>query len=481
MKQAPQNLISLPLERSARVLGTDELNICEFPLTSTGRAASAGQNTLVFEDQIYDEGTKQPVHRKLIVTASQAFGLPTPADSDVLLVLMHLTNLKNAFTDRTVRFTRYELVKCLGWDQGGKSYRRIEEAMQRWVNITLNYNRAWWDRDGRRWANRSFHILESVDLRGRGESRDDGLSSFTWNQVIFGSFEANHVKRLDLDTYFRLNSPAAKQAYRFLDKRFYRSKHLEFDLRVFACEHVGLSRSYDNGQLKRKLQPAIQELEAIDFLKPMEQSERYAKKNGSEWTIKLIRQGESQDAAPSLTVTDCEPLLDELLRRGVYASTAKEILQAHSHEYIREKIAILDWLLKKGKDRAPKNPAGFLTAAIRNDYKPPADYERRNPMVASLTVRQSKPRLVIAPEDNGDKDHLLKARALFSSLSLEEQSRLEGRALSRGDRFRVEAYRRLQEQGGKLFEEVRDSLIAEVVIAEGYLEESPSAGKKASL
>src|SRR5581483_6784353 len=289
--------ISLPRERSSRTFGTDELNICEFPLYSTGRGNSPHENTLVFEDRIFDEGTQEPVHRKLMVSASEAFGLPTPADSDVLLVLMHFTNQRNGFTDRTVHFTRYELVNALGWDHSGKPYRRIEESLQRWVNITLNYNRAWWDRDCRRWQNKSFHILESVDLRGRGDSQDDGTSSFTWNQVIFGSFQANHVKRLDLDTYLKLKSPAARQAYRFLDKRFYRTKFLEFDLTNFACEHIGLSRTYDNGQLKRKLQPAIEELEEIGFLKRLPLSERYLKRRRGEWLIRLIRESDVAEAA----------------------------------------------------------------------------------------------------------------------------------------------------------------------------------------
>ena len=48
--------------------------------------------------------------------------------------------------------------------------------------------------------------------------------------------------------------------YRFLDKRFYHKSRWEFDLTEFACEHIGVSRNYDTGQLKRRLQPAIEEL-----------------------------------------------------------------------------------------------------------------------------------------------------------------------------------------------------------------------------
>jgi hypothetical protein len=49
--------------------------------------------------------------------------------------------------------------------------------------------------------------------------------------------------------------------YRFLDKRFFHRDRWEFDLKEFAWEHAGISRGYDVADLKRKLRPAIAELE----------------------------------------------------------------------------------------------------------------------------------------------------------------------------------------------------------------------------
>lgn len=460
LEQVAKQLISLPLERSARTLGTDELNICEFPLTSTGRAGSPG-NTLVFEDDIYDEGSQQSVHRKLVVSSSEAFGLPTPADNDVLLVLMHLTNVRNGFTDRTVTFSRYELVKALGWDHGGKSYRRIEDALNRWVNVTLNYNRAWWDRDGKRWQTKAFHILESIDLNGRGDGRDDGTSTFTWNNVIFSSIQQNNVKRLDLDTYFKLKLPTAKQAYRFLDKRFYRTKMLEFDLRIFACEHVGLSRSYDISQLKRKLQPAIEELEGISFLKRLPVSERYIKRQRGDWTVKLIRASESEEREAPISIQLEQPLEKELRERGIHEVQAKELVATFAENRIREKIAMLDWLLMKGGERSPKNPAGYLMAAIREDYQPPQDFGNQRVVPNSeKTMAPSKQAKAQLAAEQLAQTRLDKARNYFLGLSESEQHEVEAQAIANGNRFRVDTYQRLKGTNNPLANEVRDDLIA---------------------
>jgi len=375
--QADNNLVFLPLERLSRNIGTDDLNICEFPLFSMGRAATKGQTTLVFEDQITDHGKREPVHRKVIVTASEAFGLPTPFDSDVFLTLRHLTALRNGFTQCRVPFTRYELINFLGYDHGGKSYRRLDEALRRWVNVTLNYHRAWWCRSGQRWESKSFHILESIDLRGRGNYRDDGLSSFTWNEIIMESFRNHEIKRLDLDTYFRLKSPTAKQAYRFLDKRFYKNKMvLAFKLRVFACEKVGLSRSHDTGKLKEKLQGPLEELEEIGFLAPLTRSERYVKLGPNDWQIRLVRnlekQSENNVTEEKDSQTQQSDLCGELTRRGIHVRTAVELAGKIPKEKIEVQLAYHDWLIAQGGKNCPSNPPAFLAAAIREDYQCPS-------------------------------------------------------------------------------------------------------------
>ena len=72
-------------------------------------------------------------------------GLPTSLDDEVLVGLIQLTKRRSNFTDPRVTFSRYELIDLLGWPQSGHSYRRIEEALHRWVGVVLMYENAWWD------------------------------------------------------------------------------------------------------------------------------------------------------------------------------------------------------------------------------------------------------------------------------------------------------------------------------------------------
>jgi hypothetical protein len=115
--------------------------------------------------------------------------------------------------------------------------------------------------------------------------------------VVFRSFKAGYLKRIDLDVYRRLQSAIAKRLYRLLDKRFYHKGRWEFDLRELACEHVGLSRKYDASQIKRKLRPAIAELEDLRFLQPLSSEQQFRQVCPGKWTVQFITQ-RKKTAAP---------------------------------------------------------------------------------------------------------------------------------------------------------------------------------------
>jgi len=451
--------------RFDRTLGTDELNLAEFPLAALAHRLDPNQRTLSFEDEIYDEGNQQPVHRKLVISASDHFGLPTPLDSDVLLVLLYITNARNGLTERKISFSRYEIVKMLSWDPGGKSYKRLDEALNRWASVTLYYNHAWWDRSGRKWRSRTFHVIESLDLRGRDDRGDDLLSSFTWNDVLFASLESKNIKRLNLELYFRLKNAAAKQAYRFLDKRFYRSHRLEFDLRTFACEHVGFSRTYDAAQLKRRLQPAIEELEEIGFLEPVSMTERYRKRGRGDWVIALAKA--ASNAHTREASTEMPSIAEKLVARGIATATAAELMRAFPEGQIEQQISLHDWLVERKDRRAAINPAGFLAKAIRQNYPLPKDYPtnvqkcsaRANPIKHATAAKQ-----MIVPDDATTR-----FRAFWTALSEADRNAFEAEAIANGDRFKVGTYWRLVGTNGQLFAQVREALLIEHANSTGAL------------
>lgn len=270
----------------------DELNLAEFPIAALTDRVPDGQNTLVFEDHL-EQRDGPPIVRRLSISGHGKLGLPAALDDQVIVGLIQLTKRQNNFTNARVYFSRYELIELLGWPQDGHSYRRIEEALNRWVGVVLSYENAWWDNDEKSWVDETFHIIDNVTLYDREKAmnkassakgkRPKPMSSFRWNEVMFRSFQSGNLKQLDLEFYLGLRLPTSKRLYRFLDKRFYHRERVDFDLRILACEHVGMSREYAPTELKRRLRPALDELEKNGFLEPLHDNERYVNVEKGRW------------------------------------------------------------------------------------------------------------------------------------------------------------------------------------------------------
>jgi len=375
----------------------DELNLAEFPIAALTDRLPDGQTTLVFEDRL-DRRDGPPIVRRLTIMGTAKHGLPTSVDDEVLVGLIQLTKRWNDFTDPRIYFSRYELIGILGWSQTGQSYRRIEEALHRWVGVVLSYENAWWDNAAKSWVDENFHVLDNValyDRERRRPSKAQGqagtancrrgkrgnallpLSSFKWNEVIFRSFQSGNLKQLDLEFYLRLRLPTTKRIFRFLDKRFYRYERISMDLRVLACEHIGLSRSYKPTELKRRLRPALRELEEHGFLEPMAETDRYVRRGRGQWQIVLVRgpRGRLTSEYAPVDKEEAVTMIDQLTAYGVASRTAAELVEHHSVEQIRFKLEVFDWLVRQGDKRVGKNAAGYLVASIRDNYQPPADYE----------------------------------------------------------------------------------------------------------
>src|SRR4051812_23642509 len=356
------------------VHGRDEMNLAEFPITVLADRAPKGTKTLIFRAS----------QGQLTITGSDAFGLPTALDADVIVALIQLTKLKTDFKNPKVHFTRYELLRLLGWNNEGRNYRRLDESLQRWVGVTLHYDNCWWDNRAKRYGDATLHILESaIILDGKAQSDEEGsqqllpLSSFTWNRVFLNSCQADNLKLLDVGKYFSLQHSASKRLYRFLDKRFYKNTHWVFDLTEIAFERVGLSRNYAHNaaKIKEKIHPAVEELEDIGFLEPLSREDRYFKDVGG-WKIRLSkRQPDQVPLAPPGGDVPPPELVGQLIDRGVSPAKAHELFAHYPEARLREKLNIFDWLSCKADRRIHKNPGGWLRKAIEDDYTPPKGYE----------------------------------------------------------------------------------------------------------
>jgi hypothetical protein len=114
--------------------------------------------------------------------------------------------------------------------------------------------------------------------------------------------------------------------YRFLDKRFYLTPAFEIDLRDFACGHLGVSASPNVAELKRRVAPALAELEQVGFLEPASPGERYIKLKKGIWRIRFQRAG-VQATSAARTLPGPAPVAPPM-PQGEEAEAAREVVSA---------------------------------------------------------------------------------------------------------------------------------------------------------
>lgn len=459
--------------------GRDELNLAEFPLCALAHRLRPDQKTLEFEDRVWDERRGDTITRRLLITGSDAYGLPTALDDEVLLGLIQITKLSE-FVNRAVRFTRYQLIQLLGWRNESKSYERIEASLNRWTGVTLYYRNAWWNKARECWVDEKFHVLDNVRLFHRESANswaevEGGCSVFVWNDVIFRNFQAGNLKSLDFDFFRELRSAIARRLYRFLDKRFFRSARCEFDLREFACEHAGLSRNYDTANLKRKLSGGIAELEQRGFLAPLSNGERFSKVCSGRWRVAFER-GKGPYPAGLPTPLDggrpegseAEGLVTALTERGVSVAAANEAVRKHAADQIKAQIDVFDWMVARRDPKVSKNPPGFLVSAIKRGYVPPQEFAKELDQARAAeaaaqrqAVRERDRAQRQARQTAAEVERENRIAAFWQAVPEDERPRHEAEAMAQARNLQ----RQLMRRGGKLGESARKAVLDAYALA----------------
>jgi hypothetical protein len=330
--------------------GRDEMNLADFPISVLQRRQPSGADgqkldTIVYESSRLDPASRQRLTQRVTLQSSSRDGLPTPADEHVILALLYIAKHSTNFADATVHFAPGQLFEIMGWSPNGRSYRRLRGVLRRLKALNIRYENAWWDAAGRAYEEEvatgiiaAYRIARQVS--GPRHADTELQSWVTWTPQFHDSLQKGNLKRLDLELFFSLRSPAAQRMYRFLDKRFYNSPQMSLDLIEFACGHIGLTESDNVAILKRRLAPAIAELEEIGFIQPAGE-ERYQKVKAGIWRIHFQKASAEPVASareqsnPLLTLrAPTTELVTEFYRlRGLSASAqpgARDLEQAQT-------------------------------------------------------------------------------------------------------------------------------------------------------
>lgn len=382
MKEKPIP-ISVP-----RLISRDEMNLAEFPLAVLSTRTDPNVKTLEFQDNIRGKNGEL-IDRRWIITGADKFGLPTASDEEVLLGLIKLT-VDDELRSRKVFFTRYELMKILRWPTEGRNYSRLQKALDRLSGVRIKATNAFYDNEAKTHSTRNFGIIDGYELND-GRDGPSKMSFFTWGEVLFKSFQAGFIKKLDLDFVLDLRSAVSKRLYRYLDKHFWYKSRVQIDVFVLAHEKLGVSRNYRFvSSIRQQIDPAIEELIAKGFLSGCEYIQKgkgadvifYAAggkartandrdgKNG----VRVVSEENFRHAPADMR----ERVIRMLEDRGIGAKQAERLTASSTPEVLQRMIKIVEYfdtLCTSGSQQVIKSPVGFLYRAIESPatFKLPGD------------------------------------------------------------------------------------------------------------
>ena len=371
---------------SSRRLSRDEMNLAEFPLTvlSTRASTPNGTNqikTLEFSDQIRGKNG-EIVNREWIITGADKFGLPTSSDDEVLLGLLKLT-VDAGFCERKVYFSRYELLKILRWSTEGRSYQRLQRALDRLSGVRIRATNAFYDNETKSHSTKNFGLVDAYEIND-GRGLDAKPSFFAWSDALFKSFKVGFIKKFDLDFYLDLRSAVSRRLFRYLDKHFWYKSRIQIGLFTLAHEKVGVSRNYVYASsLRQQLDPAFEELIERGVLSKVEYAGKgrdtevviYASHAKPRVTMSRTNaqppmvQSDLRGEVGSVTSALYDGVFQLLIDRGLKENQVERLLAGKTGETIgriQEIVAYFDMLCTSGSRLVSKSPIGFLYRAVEN-------------------------------------------------------------------------------------------------------------------
>jgi hypothetical protein len=366
--------------------GKDEMNLATFPMAALYTHVPAGARSLKFEDTIIGKNGKL-VKRTWTIQGGSEAGLPTATDEDVYVALMELTQ-RQGFDRQQVSFSRYDLLKRLGWCICGKCYGRLDESLVRLSNVTFHARNAFWDNEAKSYVTAAFTLIQGYhiyeEVTGRKTDRDQPHSWIMWSDQLYKSFKSGYLKFLDTNLYFLLKTSTSRRLYRYLDRQFGENDRFLIDLFQLAHEHLGISRNFQFvSEIARKLEPALDELVEKSYLTNWEIKDH---------TIGFLRSPDARHEPFDTTAEDFPETIDlpfdavrvidekveervedqadrltkMLVERGVTPREAKKLVESHlgGLDKVRLAMEYFDSLMEQGATGI-KNPGGFLVSLIR--------------------------------------------------------------------------------------------------------------------
>jgi hypothetical protein len=451
-------------------MGKDEMNLVEYPFAALWKGAEA-EAVISHEWETQHPVSGRKLQASWRVTGDPQHGLPNPSDERVYLVLMELTR-SSAFANQAISFSRYDVLRRLGWSNNDRAYEMLAQAFERLMSVSITARNAFWDPGVKSFRNVGFTILDHYNIvaekPGRKKKGQNELpvSSFKWSDVMFASFQAGFLKTLDLDFALSLHSPIALRLYRYLDKKAFNGRRtFEIELGVLCDRHLGMRPNPYPSKYKERLAGAHEELIEQGFLESVSYLPMKTKKSEKVcYTFVPRHVAALMEASVEATKEATEPVFhsetakpakSDAIIAGMMAPDKANVQTALLHRILDLKVspdvardlcervpaAELQRQLDCLSDRDPRDPAAIFVKAVREGWEVPLKYFERQEAVERAqkskthkeesATRKAAQEALMRQQKASSQQESVHLDALWEKLDDESRLRLEKEATAR--------------------------------------------------
>jgi hypothetical protein len=399
-----------------------EVNFLAYPFFALSRKDTAHRSKTEYHTTIERGDERLNVYWK--VSANPEYGYPSPFDRKVHKAIEQIvSNSERPIKNPVPLGSLYHIAQLLDLKDSGRFYSNIKAAIQRIVTTSVESKRTFYDKGKKRWLEATFHLYDQAVFVG--EALPNGEVADT-NYLFLGNWyldniNTRYVKPLDFTYYRSLKNNIASRLYELLGVKFYgmgRHPYIRYRYSTL-CQLLPVTQYQRPSKAKEILNPAHEELISSKFLAKVEWQEIPSEKH--DWYVcywagtrakEEIQRWSKQGALPQpddlglgqSTVTSTPQQADEdnavdngvvtaLQNFGISKKQAVKLAKEHPHEYIIEKLELVQWFRNTKSPLVAKNPAGFARRAIEEDYPAPPQYKSKKQQALEAEQKEQEEQL----------------------------------------------------------------------------------------
>jgi hypothetical protein len=394
-----------------------EVNFLTLPYFSLSRKDAAHRSKT--EYYATERRGDETIKVSWIVTANPRYGYPRPFDRQVHKAIEQIiSNLERPIKNPIPLGSLYHIAQVLNLQRSGKLYNEIKEAIQRIVTTSIESKGTFYDKGEEKRIADVFHLYERAVFIGQklpnGEVADT-------NYLFLGSWyldniNARYVKPLDYTYYRSLKDSIASRLYELLGVKFYAGYSFIQYKYSTLCQLLPTTRYQYFAQAKRQIDTAHQELIRTGFLAKVEWDDTL--REAHDWYViyypgtrakEEIKQFSKQGVFPppddlqlgqspaTTTPQQADEYADDVVLAlqnfGISKKQAVKLAKEHPHEYILEKLELVQWFRDTKSPLVAKNPAGFARKAIEDDYPAPPQYKSKKQQALEAEQKEQEEQL----------------------------------------------------------------------------------------